>query len=186
MYIVHTWRENDPLTTSTREDLSGREESGSANGILFYCKDNPLHPLSINTLYMCGYKDLYKGNVCSVYTLYKHMTRNARWRSRHPRYKAAVHVPNFDTLDPAPELSLLIQLCRHISKGIIFCIHERQLWSGSESVGIRYMNGSFVAGTSASSPGVTIQYFVYFRYKYSISSKKTREESEGGGYADPV
>ena len=31
---------------------------------------------------------------------------------------------------------------------------ERQLWSGNESVRIRYVNGNFVAGTSASSPGV--------------------------------
>ena len=31
---------------------------------------------------------------------------------------------------------------------------ERQLWSGNESVKIRYVSGSFVAGTSASSPGV--------------------------------
>ena len=31
---------------------------------------------------------------------------------------------------------------------------QRQLWSGNESVKIRYVNGSFVAGTSASSPGV--------------------------------
>ena len=35
-----------------------------------------------------------------------HMTRNARWRSRRPRYKAAFHVPNFDSPFPAPELSL--------------------------------------------------------------------------------
>ena len=27
----------------------------------------------------------------------RHMTRNARWRSRRPHYKAAVHVPDFDT-----------------------------------------------------------------------------------------
>ena len=86
--------------------------------------------------------------------LYTYMTRNARWRSRRPRYKAAVHVPDFDTLVPAPELSLPIQLCRHISKGIIFCIRERQLWSGNECVKIRYVNGSFVAGTSALTPGV--------------------------------
>ena len=32
---------------------------------------------------------------------------------------------------------------------------ERQLWSGNESVEIRYVNGSFVAGTS---PGVPRQY----------------------------
>ena len=30
----------------------------------------------------------------------------------------------------------------------------QQLWSGNESVEIRYVSGSFVAGTSASSPGV--------------------------------
>ena len=29
-----------------------------------------------------------------------------------------------------------------------------QLWSGSENVETRYVNGSFVAGTSALSPGV--------------------------------
>ena len=34
------------------------------------------------------------------------VTWNARWRSRRLRYKAAVNVWNFDTLDPAPELSL--------------------------------------------------------------------------------
>merc|ERR1712131_84429 len=45
-------------------------------------------------------------------------------------------------------------LSRHISKGIIFCICEPQLWSGNESIEIRYVNGSFVAGTSASLPGV--------------------------------
>ena len=31
-----------------------------------------------------------------------YMTRNARWQSRRPRYKAVAHVPNFDTLVPAP------------------------------------------------------------------------------------
>ena len=98
------------------------------------------------------------------------MTRNARCRSRSPRYKAAVHVPDFDTLVPtaelspipkfdtlvpAAELSLPIQLCRHISKGItFFCIREQQLLSGNERFEIRYVNDSFVAGTSASSPGV--------------------------------
>ena len=47
---------------------------------------------------------------------------------------------------------------------------ERQLWSGNESVEIRYVNGSFVAGTSASSPGLprhihlllpTLTHYVY-------------------------
>ena len=69
-------------------------------------------------------------------------------------YKAAVYVPDFDTLVPAPELSLPIQFCRYISREIVFWIHERQPWSGSESVEIRYVNGSFVAGTSATLPGV--------------------------------
>ena len=36
----------------------------------------------------------------------QYMTRNARWRSRLHRYKATVHVPDFDILAPAPELSL--------------------------------------------------------------------------------
>ena len=34
-------------------------------------------------------------------------------------------------------------------KGIIFFIHERQVWSGNESVEIQYVIISFVAGTSA-------------------------------------
>ena len=86
-----------------------------------------------------------------------HMTGNARLRSRRLRYKAIVHVPNFDTLVPALELSLLIQLCRHISEEIIFCIRYRQLCSGSENVEIRYVNGSSVAETLASSPSVPYQ-----------------------------
>ena len=36
---------------------------------------------------------------------------------------------------------------------------ERQLWIGNESVEIRYVNGSFVAGTSDSSPGSPRQLF---------------------------
>ena len=36
---------------------------------------------------------------------------------------------------------------------------ERQLWSGNESVEIRYVSGSFVVGTSASSPGIPRQIF---------------------------
>ena len=62
--------------------------------------------------------------------------------------QSCLHVPDLDTLVPAPELSLPIQYCRHISKWIIVCIRERQLRSGNESVEIRYVNGSFVAGTS--------------------------------------
>ena len=60
-------------------------------------------------------------------------------------------------------------ICRHISKGIIFCIRERQLLSGSENVEIRYVNGSFVTETSASSPGVPRHiYNIYVNYTKTI------------------
>ena len=62
------------------------------------------------------------------------MTWNPRWRKRRPRYKAAVHVPDFDTL---------VTICHHISKGknprTTALVRERkcrnskrecQLWSG--------------------------------------------------------
>ena len=94
-----------------------------------------------------------------MYVLYirnVYMTVNARWRSRRSRSRAAVHIPDFDILVPAPELSLQIQFCRYISKSIIFLhpqatalereqecqnlVRERQLSSG--------------AVTSVSSPGV--------------------------------
>ena len=52
-----------------------------------------------------------------------------------------MNVPDFDTLVPAPELSLPIQCVVIISKGLIFCIHELQLWSGHENVEIRYVSG---------------------------------------------
>ena len=45
-------------------------------------------------------------------------------------------------------------MCRAFSKGVIFCIRERQLWSGNEDGEIRYVNDSSVTGTSALSPGV--------------------------------
>ena len=74
--------------------------------------------------------------------------------------QCAAYVPDFDTLVPAPELSLPIECVVIISEGIIFCIRERNLWSGNESVEIRYVGGSFVAGTLASSPGVTRHMYV--------------------------
>ena len=45
-------------------------------------------------------------------------------------------------------------MCRYISKGIISCIR---------SVEIRYVNGSFVVGTTASSPGVPRHMHVLYR-----------------------
>ena len=35
-------------------------------------------------------------------------------------------MPDFDTLVPAPERLLPIQLCCHVSKAIIFCLREQQ------------------------------------------------------------
>ena len=97
------------------------------------------------------------------------MTRDARWRSRRLRYKAVVHVPDFVKIVPAPELSIPIQLCRHISKGVVFCIHKRQLWSENESVEIWYVNGSSVAGTSASSHGFSRHIVEYCQQDHGVS-----------------
>ena len=122
--------------------------------------------------YLCHWKfkyNMYSFHLCTLYIILTyikhtpncndvflslHMTGKSRWRSRRPRYKAAAHVPDFHTLVPDPKLSLPIHLCRHIFKEIIFCTRERQLWNPSKNVEIRYVSGSFVAGTSASSPGV--------------------------------
>ena len=87
-------------------------------------------------------------------TTLPYMTRNARWRSRRLRYRAAAHVPNFATLVPAPELSLSDAKHNPFRKMPDTLYPERHLWSRNESVEIRYMSGSSVAGTSASSPGV--------------------------------
>ena len=46
--------------------------------------------------------------------------------------------------------------CRHISKGIISCIRERQLGNVNESAEIRYVDGNFGAETSATSPDVHV------------------------------
>ena len=69
------------------------------------------------------------------------------------------YVPDFDTLVPAPELSLADAKnnpFRNLFTSIItHCIgSEKYVWSGNERVEIRYVHDSFVAGTSASSPGV--------------------------------
>ena len=50
---------------------------------------------------------------------------------------------------------------------------EQQLWRGNESVEIRYVNGSFVAGTSASSPGIP-------RHMHIPSSHISHERAESG------
>ena len=45
--------------------------------------------------------------------------------------EGAVHLPDFETLVPGPELSLPIQLCRHISKGIIFAFASDSSGAGT-------------------------------------------------------
>ena len=82
------------------------------------------------------------------------MTRNARGRSRRPRYKGAAHVLNFDTLVSAPDLSLADAKNNPFRNNHDTLYRERQLWSGNENGEIRYVSDSSVAGTSASSPGV--------------------------------
>ena len=86
--------------------------------------------------------------------MFRQMKRNARWQRRRPRYRAVAYVPNFAILVPAPELSLSDGKNNPFRKMRDTLYRERQLWSGNESVEIRYVSGSSVAGTSASSPGV--------------------------------
>ena len=92
------------------------------------------------------------------------MTRNARWQSRRPRYRADAHVGNFAILVPAPELSLSDAKDNLFRKMRDTLYRERQLWIGNESAEIRFVNGSSVAGTSASSPGVPRHMYLVFQY----------------------
>ena len=104
----------------------------------------------------------------------EHMKRNARRQSRRLCYKADVHVPDFDTLVPALELSLPIQFCRHVSNGIIF-LHPRVKAPEQEQECRNPVNGSFVAETSATLPGVhrhiSIFFKCEFRFLNSLKSK---------------
>ena len=88
-----------------------------------------------------------------IHKIYLIWRGTPRWQSRRPRCKAAAHVPKFDTLVPAPELSFADAKSNPLRKMHDTFNRERQLWSGNESVKNRYVSGSFVAGTSASSPG---------------------------------
>ena len=99
------------------------------------------------------------------------MTVNARWRSRRSRSRAAVHIPDFDILVPAPELLLQIQFCCHISKRIIF-LHPRATALEREREcrnSVRERQLSSGAVTSVSSPGVHrhIHIFTYI-YVYIL------------------
>ena len=80
-----------------------------------------------------------------------------------PGDKADVHATKLPFTYRISKLSFPLQGCHSryncvviFLKGLLFCIRERQLWSGgNESVEIRYVNGSFVAKTSATLPGVS-------------------------------
>ena len=61
---------------------------------------------------------------------------------------------------------------------------ERQLWSGNESVEIRYVSGSSVAGTSASSPGVPRHISILYISIYLLQVPG-EEEGAGGGISEP-
>ena len=56
---------------------------------------------------------------------------------------------------------------------------ERQLWSGNESVEIRYVSDSYVAGTSALSPGVPRHMYLWIHRDIGV----LLEELEEGGLA---
>ena len=62
-----------------------------------------LKELAMNRLYNLEITETSCG-IMIIVCMY--MTWNARKQSRRLRYKAAIHVPDFQTLVPAPELSL--------------------------------------------------------------------------------
>ena len=66
-----------------------------------------------------------------------HMTVNARWQSRRPRYRAVAPVTSYMFLNG--------EIWRHRSDSSV---------AGTRAIEIRYVNGSSVAGTTALSPGV--------------------------------
>ena len=59
---------------------------------------------------------------------------------------------------------------------------ERQLWSGNESVKIRYVSGSFVAGTSALSPGVPGHMWPYNYSTYNSGHDNVKIQYVSGSF----
>ena len=93
----------------------------------------------------------------STYLSYLHTYEERQVTMPTSRFKGAVHVTDFDTLIPAPELSLADARNNSFRNLTTQLYRERQLWSGDENVEIRYVIGSSVAGTLASSPSVPCQ-----------------------------
>ena len=86
------------------------------------------------------------------------MTWNAMWSNRRLRYKA----PSTCKILP---LSLPKQYVVIFLKGL-FCICKQKLWRRKGSVKIRYMDGSFLAETSVTSPGVPCHINIYYKHMY--------------------
>ena len=103
--------------------------------LAFFIVSSLVYTLSYLTIH--GYE-----NVARHTLRLSNMTWNSRWWSRCPRYKAAVHVPDFDTLVPAPELSLADAKNYPFRNMATQFYPGRQIWSGNQSVEIRYVNGS--------------------------------------------
>ena len=60
--------------------------------------------------------------------------------------QSCLYVPDFDTLAPAPELSL-VNPKNNLSRNMTTQLYrERQLWSGNESVEIRYVKAALKWG----------------------------------------
>ena len=105
---------------------------------------------------------------CFIYVGSKwDVTRNARWRSRRPRYKATVHVPDFQTHVPAPEDSSRYNRVVIFLKGLFFAsasdssewkrecqnpVRKRQLCSGDVGY-VTWRSQSYVHQTRIASIG---------------------------------
>ena len=99
--------------------------------------------------------------------------KNSLLRFLKYRTYVLLHVTDFDTLVPAPELSLTDTKNNPFRNMTTQLHRERQLWSGNESVEIRYVSGSSVAGTSALSPGVPRQ---ILHKCFGLKQKKTSSD----------
>ena len=83
------------------------------------------------------YENEYISQIIDGHIVIWHKEERQVTKPTYPATKLPLNVPDLETLVPAPELSLPILCVVIITKGIIFYIHERQFWSGNESVEIR-------------------------------------------------
>ena len=112
LYIKRIWEESGQGMKGAEDKcfISGRGISGQNFRALL-----SLIPISL-------FVDFYQQST--------YMTRNARWQSRRPRYKAAVHVPDFGTFVPLQSclsydimcLPLAGRRLRHLAFTVIYMI----------------------------------------------------------------